>query len=244
MSQESRLFEAILFAGPGGQLSHGTAAWWRGLLSWPVARTHVSTPRRVCSRPGLTIHGRRSLDREIVRGLPVTTVKQTMLDLAATEPLKLVRTALAQLDYTGEFEPADLRNACDRGRPGSAALLRALTTHLPELARTRSDLEVDFVLFCEQHEIPMPLMNRKLHGVEADAWWPDFNLVAELDGDGNHRKPAQRARDRRKEVVLREHGLTVVRYDYDLIMRTPRTVRRDLLNQMRHGTSRHDPSPD
>jgi hypothetical protein len=35
-----------------------------------------------------------------------------------------------------------------------------------------------------------------------------------------------------KEVILRKHGLTVVRYDYDQTLRTPRIVRDDLLRQM------------
>jgi Protein of unknown function (DUF559) len=231
-SQETRLFEAILFAGPDAALSHGTAAWWRGLLTWPVKSTHISTPRQIKSPPGLTIHGRRSLEREIVNGLPVTTLSQTMLDLAATEPLRLVRRALAELDFTGEFNPAELRQASGCGRPGSAALTRALHSHLPELARTRSELEVEFLLLCERYGIPIPLMNRELYRVRPDAWWPDFNLVVELDGDANHRGPAQRAKDRRKEVILRGHGLTVLRYDYDLTMRTPADIRDDLLRHM------------
>jgi len=236
-SRAATLFEAILYAGPGAMLSHGTAAWWRGLLSWPVALTHISTPRQVESLHGLRIHGRRNVERETINGLPVTTVTQTLLDLAATEPLKLIRRALAQLEYTGAFDPRDLRAACGQGRPGSAALNRALNIHLPELAHTRSELEIEFLLLCERYGLPMPKMNRKLHGEEPDAWWAQFNLVVEIDGDGNHRTPAQRSRDRRKEVVLREHGLTVLRYDSDLITRTPRAVRRDLLAQMGRGVS-------
>jgi len=233
-SQEASLFEAVLFAGPGACLSHGTAAWWRELLSWPVKSTHISTPREIkTSEPGLKIHCRRELERETVNGLPVTTVTQTMLDLAASESLKLVRHALAQLDYTGRLDLAELHNACGHGRRGSATLAGTLRVHLPELARTRSELEVQFVLLCERYEIPMPLMNRTIHGVEADAWWPDFNLVVELDGDANHRTPAQRNKDLHKELTLRDHGVTVLRYDYHLAMRTPSKVRDDLLSQMR-----------
>src|ERR1700729_1399754 len=33
---ESDLWEAVLFAGPGAMLSHGTAAWGRGLIDFPV----------------------------------------------------------------------------------------------------------------------------------------------------------------------------------------------------------------
>jgi very-short-patch-repair endonuclease len=233
-SQEARLFEAILFAGPDAVLSHGTAAWWRGLLSWPVRSTHISTPRQIkTSPPGLTIHSRRQLDVETVNGLPVTTVTKTLLDLAASESLKLVRHALAQLDYTGGFAPAELYAACGHGRRGSAGLASALREHLPELARTRSELEVQFVLLCERFQIPMPLMNRTIHGVEADAWWPDFNLVVELDGNANHHTPAQRNKDLRKELTLRDHGITVLRYDYHLATRTPSKIRDDLRSQMR-----------
>ncbi len=231
--QEAKLFEAILFAGPDAELSHGTAAWWRGLLSWPVRATHVSTPRQLRSLPGLKIHSRRNLPRELIKGIPVTTTPQTLLDLAASEPLKLVRKALAQLEYDGHFRPDELHKTCTRGKPGSAALKRALKHHLPELARTKSDLEVDFLFLVERYKLPTPLVNRKLHGEEPDMWWPEFSLVVELDGDRNHRTPTQRAKDRRKEVVLREHGLTVVRYDDDLISRTPDAVNRDLIRQMR-----------
>jgi very-short-patch-repair endonuclease len=233
-SQEARLIEPILFAGPDAVLSHGTAAWWRGLLSWPVASTHISTPRQIKTPPPrLTIHSRRRLDSETVNGLPVTTVTQTMLDLAASESLKLLRHALAQLDYAGGFAAAELYAACGHGRRGSAALARALRVHLPELARTRSELEVQFLLLCERFQIPMPLMNRTIHGVEADAWWPDFNLVVELDGNANHHTPAQRNRDLRKELTLRDHGVTVLRYDYHLATRSPSKIRDDLLSQMR-----------
>ena len=143
-----------------------------------------------------------------------------------------MRRALAQLEYDDIFRPDELHKACGPGRPGSAALKQALHKHLPELAHTKSELEIDFLLLCERYKLPMPLVNRKLHGVEPDMWWPEFNLVAELDGDRNHRSPTQRARDRRKEVVLRQHGLTVVRYDDDLIARTPLMVKRDLRTQM------------
>jgi very-short-patch-repair endonuclease len=64
--------------------------------------------------------------------------------------------------------------------------------------------------------------------------------VVELDGDANHRGPAQRSKDRRKEVILRQQGLTVLRYDYDLTRRTPSDIRRDLRRHMGRGNSISD----
>src|SRR5437016_4786346 len=45
-STESDLAEALLYAGPGAMLSHGTAAWWLGLLDNQPSQIHISTPRQ------------------------------------------------------------------------------------------------------------------------------------------------------------------------------------------------------
>ena len=86
----------MLYAGPGAALSHVTAANWRELAEFPGPVIHVSTPRACVSLPGIAVHGRRArLDREIVDGVPVTTVAQTVLDVAASTPdLVLVRKLL------------------------------------------------------------------------------------------------------------------------------------------------------
>jgi hypothetical protein len=229
----TRLFSVALFAGPGAGLSHGTAAHHRDWLRYPVKAIHVSSPRRIRTRvPGVVFHYRPGIERELVNGIPCTTITQTLLDLAATEPRKLLFRALAQLDYERKLDPATIRNACGRGIPGSATLLKALTSYLPEMARTKSDLEDDFLLLCRRFGVPIPHVNVKLHGEEPDCYWPDYELVAELDGDGNHGTPAQRRRDHRKDMKLRAHGLTVVRYDFDQATYDAAAVAADVLAQI------------
>lgn len=135
--QSAWLFSLILHAGPNASLSHGTAAHWRGWSRYPVAVTHLSTPRRIRKRlPGVRLHCGRQLEREVVNGIPCTSVTQTLLDLAATEPIKLVLRSLAQLDYERALDPAAIRAACGRGRPGSGALIEALESYIPQLARS------------------------------------------------------------------------------------------------------------
>jgi very-short-patch-repair endonuclease len=75
----------------------------------------------------------------------------------------------------------------------------------------------------------------KLHGEEPDCYWPASSLVVELDGDGNHGTPAQRRRDRLKDMKLRGHGLTVVRYGSDQVNHDATTVAADVLAQIEHG---------
>lgn len=230
--ERARLFELALFAGPGAAVSHGTAANWRGWLRYPVATTHISTPRRIRARlPGVVFHSRRELEREFVNGVPCTTVTQTLLDLAATESRKLVLHALAQLDFERRLDAVALRTVCALGRRGSAALRLALDAYIPQLARTKSDLEDEFLLVCSRGGFPLPQVNVEVHGFEVDCYWPELGLVVELDGGANHGTPAQRNRDQRRALKLRAQGLAVVRYGWDQVSRNPETVLADLHRQ-------------
>jgi len=158
-STESDLAAALLYAGPGAMLSHATAAWWLGLLDQQPRQIHVSTPRQCRSQTGVTVHRRRACDRIWHEGLPVTTVSQTLLDLAAGGALRTVRRALAKADYAGTLDLQAVRAQLGAGRPGSATLRKALAEHEPSLARTKSGLEVLFLEICERAKIPPPEVN-------------------------------------------------------------------------------------
>src|SRR5205807_667050 len=90
-SVEADLAAAVLYAGPGAMLSHGTAAAWWGLIDNQPSTINVSTPRRCRSRRGIKVHQRRNCQRTAHKGLPVTSVAQTLLDYAAGAALPSVR---------------------------------------------------------------------------------------------------------------------------------------------------------
>lgn len=233
-SREADLWAAVLYAGPGAMLSHASAAHHRGLIIYPPAVIHVSTPReKIRSIRGvIKVHAERDLAHAIHQGIPTTADAQTVLDLAATEDFKLVRRALAVLDFNDELDIRELEAICGRGRPGSRALRRGLEVHRPELAHTNGELEDAFLHLCERFGLPIPRCNVWMYGFPVDAYWPDHNLVVEVDGKDGHSKPAQIRKDRRKEITLRAHNLTVVRYDWDLVKHEPEAVYADLA---RHG---------
>jgi hypothetical protein len=229
LTVERELFKAVLFAGPGAMLSHVTAAWWYGLLDYrPRNLVQVSAPRHITSVRGIRVFGRRDLTRVFHRGLPVTTIPRTLLDVAAIGNERLVRRALAQLDYQRRLDVAALEAVCGRRRSGSSALRHALREHQPRLAYVNGPFEEEFLLWCERFGVPLPRVNVRLHGVLVDAHWPAHGLVVELDGLEAHSSAAQLRADKRKELTLREHGLTVVRYDWALLHREPRRIHRDL----------------
>jgi hypothetical protein len=208
------------------------------LIDYAPKRVEVSTPRDIDSLPEVRVYGRRPVDRWMRNGIPVTSIEQTVLDLAAVAEPKLVRKALAQLDFEHKLDPAALEAVCGHGKPGSRALKRALAIHQPRLAGTNGPLEYDFFEWCETWRVPLPLVNHRLHGVLVDAYWPEHNVVVELDGDHNHSSPAQRKRDKANDLLLRSHGITVLRYDWDLVHDEPRAVYDDLMRTLRTGPSR------
>jgi hypothetical protein len=230
---ESDLFEAILYAGPGAMLSHLTAGQWLGLIDFPPREIHVSTPRRMTSLPGaVVVHARRHLDRAAHKGIPTTTVAQTMLDLAAARPDDpvLVRKGLARLDYQHQLDLHTLTAARGRGRPGSRPLRDAIAHHDPRFANTDSPSEDDWIVFCERTGTPKPdAMGEWIEGVRSDAIYRTPKLIIELDGEGNHHSPAQIRRDRANDRHLRGFGWLVHRYTWHDVHADPRGTHEDVM---------------
>jgi hypothetical protein len=225
---EADLAAALLYAGPGAMLSHASAAWWLGVIDHPPVWIDVGTPRRCKSVPGVRVHDRRAGERIWHRQLPITPIAQTALDLASVFDEDQLRKVLAELDYRRLLDLDALGRVCGLGRGGSARLRRAIRRHEPRLARTRSALEVDFLLFCERFGLPLPEVNVRIHGIVVDALFRRQRVVVELDGGRNHGSWAQIKRDRRNELILRGHGLLVVRYTWDQVNYEPELVHSDL----------------
>ena len=181
-----------------------------------------------------------TITRWIAAGYLIPTLPRAYAvgHLAADERAQLFGLVLfagpdaGQLDYERKLRPDAVRAACGSPWNGSAAMLAALDAYVPQLARTKSELEDEFIFVCQRHHIPLPKVNTYVHGIEVDCHWPELGLVVELDGGGNHSSGAQRHVDRRKEVKLRANGLTVVRYTEDQVFRTPAEVAADTLAQL------------
>jgi hypothetical protein len=227
-SIEGSLSEAILYSGEGAVLSHATALWWYGLLDRRPFAVDVSTPGRRQSRKRVKVHARRTVERVWHNGLPITSVAQALLDFAARAPLHRIRYAVAQAEYHELLDLKEINAILGRGKPGSAKLRKALERHLPQLARTRSEMERVFLPLCERGGIPIPEVNVTVNGVLVDALWRDARVVVELDGHRGHRTRAQIEKDRRNDVRLRAAGYTVLRYTWDQITQEPEVVLADL----------------
>jgi predicted transcriptional regulator of viral defense system len=233
ISLEGQLWAALLYAGGGAVLGHTTAAWIWSLIDAEPRRIHLVARDRRRSLPGVRVHRRRLVERADCRGIPVTSVARTLLDLAGTLSSRQLRRAMSEADYRGLLDPSEIAAVLGRGRSGSRALRRALNTHLPELAQTLSVLEERFFELCEMAGLPLPEVNASVGSMRVDALWPAQRVAVELDGGDAHGSWAQIKRDRQRELALRAKGVQVVRYTWEQITTRADEVAADLWRLLR-----------
>jgi len=173
--------------------------------------------------------------------VPVTTTAQALLDLAAVSEQHpvAVRVALARLDFRHELDVRTLAAVCRCGCPGSRLLQWAIANYDPRFAQTRSPLENDWIVVCEQLDIPKPdAVNGFVHGIRCDNIYTDAKLIVELDGYANHRSAAQLRRDHRNGRILRKHHWLVLRYSSDDIHADATAVATEVLCELARRTPR------
>lgn len=232
LSIDGRLNAALLYSGDQAVFSHTTAAWIRSLIDTEPTRIHLSVPGRRSSLPGVRVHHSRQLAATHHRGLPVTSVARTLVDLAGMLSFGELRRALAEADYRGLLSTQEVKAVLRSGRRGSRALRLSLDRHLPELARTFSVLEERFLALCQDAGVPMPEVNATVGRMRVDALWRGELLAVELDGAAAHGGWAQVSRDRERELALRRLGFRVVRYTWQQVTDRPAEVVRDLRGQL------------
>ena len=196
---EQRWAAAILAGGRGAALSHTAAG---GIYGWiqPREVIEVSAPKRRRGDDTLMIHERRSIDVTKRNGLPVTSVGQTLLDLAAAgwSIDRFTQEAAA----TGQISLNDLRAFAARRRGARGAARLAAAAGQP-LVRSRMEARA-------LRELGVPEVNGKIGGDEVDLRWGD--LVIELDHDQTHGTKWARERDARKDQRMVERGIEVRRF--------------------------------
>lgn len=209
---EAAWLAAVMTCGPGAALSHVSAAALHGIRRSASASAHVTVPSQNgrLHRRDVRIHRSRRLtvqDVTVHRGIPVTTVARTLLDLAdmlADQPLK---RAIDEAVYRRLFDLDAVRATIDRspGRRGA----RVLRLASEPLQLTRSRHEDRFRGICRRHRLPLPRVNSRLNGHEVDFHSPDARLIVEVDVHPSHRTREGAARDRDRR--MRRAGLETLR---------------------------------
>jgi len=169
------------------------------------------------------------------KGIPVTNVVLTLIDLACSLGAAQLERAVNEADRLDLIDPSALRAALDAysGRPGVGRLRELLDRRTFRL--TDSDLERLFLPLVSHAGLPLPLTRQRLNGFRVDFLWPSLRLVVETDGLRYHRTPAQQARDHVRDQAHLAAGFTPlrfthsqVRYEAEHVRSTLRAVARQL----------------
>ncbi len=231
-SPTGRRLAAVLAHGAGAVLSHVSAAAQWQLLQTSQTMIDVSVPRRLASRPGIHLHFTSTLhseDRMTLDGIPVTSVERTLADLAAQrrpeQLLEAVEQAytLRQLDLAMMYRVLD-RNPNHRG----VGALRAIFSGFTGAPPTRSVLERQMLHVVTAADLPTPLLNVTVAGLQVDMFWPDWRLVVELDSRRFHDNPWALERDRTRDTILRKARCEILRVTHRRLTRAPDRVVADI----------------
>ena len=236
ISEQGRMIAAVLACGEGAVLSHRSAAELWGLRASSSAAIDVTAiGRSRHHRPGIAVHRPRRFDpedRAVRRGIPVTALPRTLLDLAEVVSRRELRRAIEQADVIGLFDLRAMEKLLERSRgrhgvrPLRLELGRLRETMLTQF--TRSELERDLLRLCRRELLPTPSMNLSIQGLEVDAVWPNARLAVEVDGFQYHRTAAAFEDDRRRDETLQLAGYRVLRFTYRRLKEDPDGVARSL----------------
>jgi very-short-patch-repair endonuclease len=219
LSREARWLAATLACGDGALLSHRDAAALWELRPPPASvRVHVTLSSRAGRKPrsAITIHRPRAVhagDRDEHRGIPVTAVPLTLIDLAEIVSSAALARAIEQADARDLLDMRAIAAALSRHpRRRGSAVVRAVFDTYVDAGLTRSDLEAILLALCDAHALARPRVNALVEGLEVDFLWPAERLVVETDSRRHHATRAAFERDRARDARLTVAGYRVVRF--------------------------------
>jgi very-short-patch-repair endonuclease len=211
LTAEGRWMAAVLAGGPGAVLSHASAAAAWDLRPTSSGLVHVTVPTSGGRerRAGLRLHRSGTLtsrDVAAVRGVPVTSVTRTIIDLSRTLEGRPLEHVIDLADQRRLVDFATLKSA------NSASLRAVLRTYSP--APTDSELEEAFLQLCDDHDIPRPETRIYIEGYRVDFVWRSEKLIVEVDGYRYHRAPSRFEADRERDVMLGLKAWRVLRFTW------------------------------
>lgn len=230
-----RRWVALLAVGPSGVLSFETAARIHGLAAVPAdGPTVLTVPHSGWQRlPCVVVHqiGDLSPDDVVDRsGMPVTSVRRTIVDLAAVWRPGRVAAALDGAVAARQTTYADvgecLRSIARRGKPGVRLLTALLDERGPGAVPPGSVLERDFFRLIDRSSLPRPVRQHPLPRLDGalglvDAAWPAVRLIVEVDGRRWHQRIADMKRDRDRDLHAAAAGWQVLRLLHEHVVDAP-----------------------
>jgi hypothetical protein len=153
-----------------------------------------------------------------VHGMRATTVARTVVDLARAESFRSAVVAADSALRLGVTPPelAEVLRFC-RSWPGAATAARVIA-----FADGRSESVLESISRVAMRLLGLPVFEPQVEIfagdrmiARVDGFWREWNLVGEADGQVKYDERADLYAEKRRQDDLEDHGLTVVRWDWD-----------------------------
>jgi very-short-patch-repair endonuclease len=161
------------------------------------------------------------------RGIPVTSVERTLVDLAAVLGADDLARACHEAGVRYKTTAAAVEAVLTRraSSPGAGKLRRVLRG---EVYVTLSKLERRFLERLRTAGLPLPETNRPAGGFRVDCRWPQQRLTVELDSYRYHSSRYAWEQDRRREREARARGDEFRRFTYGDVFESPQLMMSEL----------------
>jgi very-short-patch-repair endonuclease len=228
---------AVVASGPDAVLSHHSAAALWGLRSYTDRAVDVTVARKSTSSKRIRRHHLAIPADEITvqEEIPVTSVPRTIFDLAATEPLDVVKKLLREMEFRELWDSLSLRDLVERypGRRGIRKVTAALDGLKDEpVGEQKNPLEERFAPFLRRHRLPLPRFNDPITVggkiYEVDCHWPDLRRIVELDGWQGHKGRSAFREDKARDRKLTVAGYSVTRLTWNQLDDEAEAIASDL----------------
>jgi Transcriptional regulator, AbiEi antitoxin len=234
-SLEAHYVAAVKACGDRSLLAGRAAGHLFELLKGRPSLPEVLTQSQRRPRGVITHRARRSDldDATEWRGIPVTTIPRTLVDLAGILSEPALARAVHEAEVRHRTGPAEVEAILGRRHnwPGSRTLRRILWGEVPV---TLSRLEERFLDRLRAAALPPPEANRRVDGRYVDCRWPQRRLTVELDSYRYHHTRHAWEQDRQRERQARARGDEFRRYTWLDVDEEPEPMLTDLRRLLDH----------
>jgi hypothetical protein len=206
--------------------------WELDGFSSDVIEVSTTANLRVSSADAVIHHIRQipASDTTVVRGLPVTSVHRTLIDLGGLVDADEVEVAYESARRRRRTNDEWLLRRIDElgtmGRAGPSVLKDIIEQHSRGAAPTGSALEVRFLQLSRRFGLPNPERQRTVRNPDGSLARVDFiyrgtSVVVEVDGRSTHARKRQWEQDLRRRNRLTAQGFRVLHVTFERMRLDP-----------------------